>query len=225
LLVASEFMRRSLLACGFAEEQVEVLPLFVPEAETSPRETEAPPRSEVLFVGRIMPEKGLEDLVRALPLIKQPCRLVVVGDGLARGTSERLAARLGISGRVTFAGWQDDVQPFYRRASLLAVPSIWPEPFGLIGLEAMAQALPVVAYRSGGIPEWLTDGVTGTLVEPGDVHGLAAAIDALIADPALARRLGVAGQRRQRESFGAGRHVARLEAILAAAGSGRGKRR
>ena len=214
VLVASGFMRRLLLACGFADEQVAVLPLFVPEAEASPRAAEAAGAPEVLFVGRIMPEKGLDDLVRALPLVKAPCRLVVVGDGPARGAAEGLAARLGLAGRVSFAGWQQDVEPYWRRASLLVVPSLLLEPFGIVGLEAMARALPVVAYRSGGIPEWLEDGVTGRLVEPGDVAGLAAAVGALLADAALARKLGAAGQERQRARFGPERHLAALEKIL-----------
>jgi glycosyltransferase involved in cell wall biosynthesis len=137
----------------------------------------------------------------------------VAGDGFARGAAEKQAARLGLTERVRFAGWQADLDAFYRRASLLVVPSLWPEPFGIVGLEAMARALPVVAYRSGGIPEWLEDRVTGLLVEPGDVDALAAAIDRLLGDPALARAMGRAGQERQRRLFAAGPHLARLEQI------------
>lgn len=137
----------------------------------------------------------------------------MVGDGPSRAAAEKLAEALGLAARVQFAGWQEDVEPFYARASLLAVPSLWPEPFGIVGIEAMARALPVVAYRSGGIPEWLADGETGILVEPGDVRGLAATLDEILSDPEKARRMGRAGQSRQRELFGPAQHIERLEAI------------
>ena len=143
----------------------------------------------------------------------RPCRLVVVGDGPARAAAERLAGRL-IPGRAEFLGWQDSAEPYYAGAAMLAVPSLWPEPSGNVGLEAMARGLPVVAYRSGGIPEWLVDGQTGLLAEPGDVWGLARNIELLLAEPGLARQLGEAGRERQRERFGAERHVRRLEEIL-----------
>ncbi len=213
LLVASRWVRDSLLRAGLQAERVEVLPCFVPQAGASPRAAEAEGTPEILFVGRIMPEKGLDDLVRALALIKTSWRLVVVGDGPSRVAAEKLVGELALGGRVEFAGWQEDVEPFYARASLLCVPSLWPEPFGIVGIEAMARALPVVAYRSGGIPEWLAGGETGILVEPGDVEGLAAAVSELLADPEKARRMGRAGQGRQRELFGPARHVERLEAV------------
>lgn len=218
LIVASEFMRRSLLACGFRPEQVTTLPYFVEDVP----ETGAPEASgragagepAALFVGRIMPEKGLGDLLRAMARARRRWRLAVVGDGPARPAAERLAARLGLADRVEFAGWQAETGPFYDRAALLAVPSLWPEPFGLVGLEAMARGLPVAAYRSGGIPEWLEADRTGLLVEPGDVAGLAAAVDALVADPDRARAMGAAGRERQRTIFGPARHLDRLEGIL-----------
>lgn len=217
ILVASEFMRRSLITAGIGQDAIEVLPYFVPDEAAAPREAEVSGTPEILFVGRVMPEKGLDDLVRAVPLLKSACRLAVVGDGPALYGARRLAGRLGLGPRAEFAGWREDVEPYWRRASVLAVPSLWPEPSGIVGLEAMARALPVVAYRSGGIPEWLIDGVTGKLVEPGDVAGLAAAIDALLADSPLARRLGAAGQARQRELFGPARHLEQLERMLQAA--------
>jgi glycosyltransferase involved in cell wall biosynthesis len=213
VLVASEFMRASLIKAGFAEGQVETLPYFVPDVPESGGVRPAAEPPGILFVGRIMPEKGLADLVRALPLVRLSCRLAVVGDGPARAAAEQLAGRL-IPGRAEFAGWLSDVEPYYARAAMLAVPSLWPEPSGIVGLEAMARGLPVVAYRSGGIPEWLVDGQTGLLAEPGDVWGLARAIEQLLADPALARRLGEAGRERQRERFGPEKHVRRLEEIF-----------
>ncbi len=213
LLVNSECLRKSCAAAGISGELMDVLHYFVPDAEESPREAGAGGRPEILFAGRLMPEKGLDDLVRALTLVKTDCRLVIVGAGPAQGSAEKLVRKLGLTGRAEFAGWQENMEPFYRRASLLCVPSLWPEPFGIVGIEAMARALPVVAYRSGGIPEWLDDGKTGILVEPGDIPGLAAALDEVLSDAEKARRMGRAGQSRQRELFGPARHIERLETI------------
>jgi glycosyltransferase involved in cell wall biosynthesis len=213
LVVNSEWMRAFHLKAGLPENRIEVLHYFVPGTEGSPGAPDEGHGAEILFVGRIMPEKGLDDLVAALPRVESDCRLVVVGDGPARPGAEKLTARLNLRDRVEFVGWQEDVEPFYRRASLLAVPSLWPEPFGIVGLEAMARALPVVAYRSGGIPEWLEDGVTGVLVEPGDVSGLTAAVDRFLSDPGEARRMGEAGQARQRRLFSPEPHMERLERI------------
>jgi glycosyltransferase involved in cell wall biosynthesis len=213
VLANSEWLRDSLEAAGLPPEIIRVLHYFVPDTEASSRSAEGSGRREILFAGRIMPEKGLDDLVRALAAVKTECRLVVVGDGPGLCSAEKLVRRLKLQSRVEFAGWQEDVEPFYARASLLVVPSLWPEPFGIVGIEAMARALPVVAYRSGGIPEWLDDGVTGLLVEPGNIKGLAGAIDAVLSDPERARNMGRAGGERQRKLFSPQPHLERLEAI------------
>jgi glycosyltransferase involved in cell wall biosynthesis len=107
---------------------------------------------------------------------------------------------MGLSGRIDFKGDRPSPQELYPTARLVVVPSLWPEPFGLVGPEAMAHGIPVVASRVGGIPEWLDDGEVGFLVEPGDVQGLADRINRLLFDRPLARRLGqraraVAGNR------------------------------
>ena len=150
----------------------------------------------MLFVGRITPHKGLSYLLRAMATVRQPARLVVAGDGYDLPNMRRLSEALGIADRTEFLGivGRDEVDTLYRRASVLVVPSVWPEPWGLIGPEAMASGLPVVAFRSGGIPEWLVHGVTGFLVESRDVAGLASQIDRLLNDPELVRRFGSAGR-------------------------------
>ncbi len=208
----SRYVRQSLVQAGLPGELVRTLHYFVPTAEaTTVLSSEQPPW--VLYVGRIIPDKGLDDLLQVMARLDKEYRLAVVGDGFSRAYSEALAHELGIADRVEFAGWQEDVERYYERASLLVVPSLWPEPFGIVGIEAMARGLPVVAYRSGGIPEWLDNGVTGTLVEPGDIAGLAGAIDGILSDPEAARRMGQAGQERQRELFSPEPHMKRLEEI------------
>jgi glycosyltransferase involved in cell wall biosynthesis len=95
-------------------------------------------------------------------------------------------------------------------AQVVLVPSLWPETFGIVGIEAMAHARPVVAYDAGGIAQWLRPGETGCLVPRGDVAGMRAAVAGLIADPIRCRTLGDCGRRRVAQAFLAKHHLARL---------------
>jgi glycosyltransferase involved in cell wall biosynthesis len=95
----------------------------------------------------------------------------------------------------------------YERAQIVVVPSHWPEPFGLVGIEAMARGRPVVATATGGIPEWLADGETGILVEPGDAGALTRALAGLRGDPGRCARMGERGVAHVAEHFTAERYV------------------
>ena len=130
--------------------------------------------------------------------LRHPWRATLVGDGNHLATCRTLAADLGISDRVRFTGWvdHDRLADFYASARFAVVPSRWPEPFGMVGPEAMARGRPVVGFASGGIPDWLHDGVTGLLVSPGDVQGFTAAMDRLLGDPELTAAMGRAGAAR-----------------------------
>jgi glycosyltransferase involved in cell wall biosynthesis len=105
--------------------------------------------------------------------------LTVVGDGSARGALERLAQELRVESHITFTGWldHDQVGKYMDDAVALVIPSIWPENFPTVVLEALAAGTPVIGSRVGGIPELVTDGETGLLIEPRDASALAAALD------------------------------------------------
>jgi type III pantothenate kinase len=90
----------------------------------------------------------------------------------------------------------DRLASFYAGARFAVVPSRWPEPFGMVGPEAMARGRPVIGFAAGGIPDWLDDGVTGLLVPPGDIGGLTRAMDRLLGDPALTAAMGRAAAAR-----------------------------
>jgi glycosyltransferase involved in cell wall biosynthesis len=109
-------------------------------------------------------------------------------------------------------GWlnQEKSSVYYHQASAVVIPSVWPEPFGMVGLEAMSYAKPVVAFHVGGIPEWLEDGVTGFLVPPGDVKGMAGKINLLLQNPKTAQEMGFRGREGVKEQFAADRYVAGL---------------
>ena len=149
---------------------------------------------QLLFVGRMDLLKGGHYLIRALPRIRaslgRDVALVLAGEGPARAEWERLSRKLvaADSGcRVDFPGWVsgDALDALYAAADLLVVPSLWPEPFGRIGLEAGRHGLPAAAYAVGGIPDWLTDGLNGHLASgsPPSVEGIAEAVTRCLQDP------------------------------------------
>jgi glycosyltransferase involved in cell wall biosynthesis len=119
------------------------------------------------------------------------------------------------SARVSIAGAQDyqDVPQICRRASVLAAPSVLPEPFGLPLAEALASGLPVVASRAGGMPEIVDDGITGRLVQRNDVDGLADALCEILSDDSLAARMRLAARSAAVERLGWERVAARLEDV------------
>jgi len=219
MVVASEHMRREYIRNGVDPHVIHTNPLFPTCAVAS--EPSAPgSQPSVVFMGRMTTLKGGDLLIRAVAAasrrLPSPIRLTMVGDGPQRPAWQKLAADLAVD--CTFTGWQADAARFdaLPRADLLAVPSTWPEPFGLVGLEAAAFGVPAIAFDVGGITEWLRPGVNGVLV-PGDPPRAAALADAL-AD-AFSRRPELAAMRRgalavAREMTLA-RHLDRLERILA----------
>jgi glycosyltransferase involved in cell wall biosynthesis len=217
LLVASEYMKRELLAVGFSEEQIVVNPPFVeplPTGEGSLPIREMKPETLplVLFCGRLYDYKGADLLLRALEFVGPPVRAVFIGDGPELPKLKRLASRVAVRHIVSFPGWlsRAAVFGFYRRARVVVIPSVWPEPFGRVGPEAMRQGAPIVAFRVGALPEWVRDGETGWLVEPGDVRALATAIERVVSDEALAAAMSARAMHIAAEQFDARRHMERL---------------
>ncbi len=155
------------------------------------------------FAGRLVHQKGvdvlLEGFSRLLPL-RADARLVIAGDGPLRARLERLAGALGIAGRVTFAGWQADATAVMPAFDVMVVPSRW-EGLGLVALEGLACARPLIASRVDALPELVTHAETGLLVPPGDPSALADALRDLIDNPARAARMGEAGREHVRRHF------------------------
>jgi glycosyltransferase involved in cell wall biosynthesis len=221
-IVGSGYIKNELIRNGFAEERIRVIPPCVapPESEPAP----LPSVPSLLYVGQIIRGKGVDILLRAHQLLQKSfpegLPLEIIGTGNAESYVQKLAEELNIQDRVTFHGWipNDRITPFYDAASLLVVPSRWPEPFGMIGVEAMLRGRPVVASRAGGIPDWLEDGVTGYLVPPNAPHKLAEKIEILLRNPEQSREFGRAGYKRALEQFGYDTYIRNLESILMGAG-------
>ncbi|HEX6106406.1 MAG TPA: glycosyltransferase family 4 protein, partial [Gemmatimonadales bacterium] len=175
-----------------------------PALEPGPRPREDP---VVLGFGRLVEDKGFDLAVRAFGTVRARfprARLVLAGEGEARGGLERLAASCGVADAVDFVGPQspEQIPGLINRASVVVVPSRWDEPFGLVALESALMARPVVAARAGGLVEVVENGVTGLLVEKEDAGALAAAVTELLADPVAADRMGAIARLRAVERFG-----------------------
>ena len=152
----------------------------------------------VLFVGRLAAVKGVPLLLEAFARLREPhgdARLTLVGDGPERATLEARAADLGLDEAVQFTGYrtQDEVAALLAGADMLVLPS-FAEGLPVVLMEALASRIPVIATPVAGVSELVRDGETGLLVPPGDIDSLTAALDRLLGDPELCRRLGEAGR-------------------------------
>jgi glycosyltransferase involved in cell wall biosynthesis len=185
-----------------------IVPLFstVPAARGSGHEG----RRRVVFAGRLVRPKGVDVLLRAARDVDG--EFVICGSGSRLDALRRLALRLGVQERISFPGWlgPQELARELAEASVVAIPSLWPEPFGLIGIEAFAAGRPVVASATGGVEDWLDHGRTGLCVPAGDVQALADALSELLADPTRQQAMGAAGRISVGERFTEERHVAAL---------------
>ena len=187
----------------------------------------APGPARLLFVGRLIPRKGLRYLVEAMSELGD-ATLDVVGDGPEGEACMALARARGVSDRITFHGFVDNatLERLYASADAFVLPSIVDdrgdtEGLGVVLIEAMAFRTPVVASAVGGIVDVVENEVSGLLVPEKSAQALAAAISRLLADPGLARALGDAGQRRGSEYFDWSRITDELESVYTKARSAR----
>ena len=215
ILANSMHVHHRLLAAGAPVATAHVLHYFCSYSAPSAMPSPASP-AYVLFVGRISPIKGTEDFVGCVARLPAGVRGVIVGEG-TRENEEliwRSADRMGCRDRIELLPWKSraEVAQLISGASVMVVPSIWEEPFGLVGLESQVLGVPVVGYGHGGVTDWLRDGVTGLSVSPRDVPGLASCVNRIMGDPELRQRLVSQASAVAVERFGRQRH---LDALLA----------
>lgn len=186
------------------------------EREAVREELGIPQQASVLTtVAVLRPPKGLEFMIRALPAIiasgAEPYYLIV-GDGAHRKILEEEVRRAGVEDRVIFAGMRTDIPRLLAASDIFVLPSLT-EALPTVLAEAMAARLPVIASRVGGIPEMISPGVNGLLVEPEDVSGLAQACLQLLRDPGMRARLGEGGAEIVQGKFNICQQVDELEQL------------
>lgn len=223
VVVASAYMAGEMIRNGVVASRVHHVPLFPTALAPDPAPPAQRPLSgRLLFVGRLTELKGWRHLLNALPCavagLRRPLTLVVAGDGPDRNAFAAECARRNVPSE--FHGWLygSRLADQFRAADLLVVPSVWPEPFGLVGLEAASVGVPAVAFAVGGIPEWLEPGVNGELApgQPPRSDALAEALVRTLADPDRWQRLRVGAWRTARR-FTLDAHLDQLRPILASA--------
>jgi glycosyltransferase involved in cell wall biosynthesis len=214
LVVYSQHQKDELVRNGFKPAQIEICVPIRSDGNRS-QVSSFGPGNVLLYIGQIIRGKGVDVLLQALAKVQVPFRCNIVGGGNHQAYCERLCKRLGLSGRVRFCGYVPpaQLQKFYLEASAFLMSSLWPEPFGMSGPEAMRYGLPVVAFDAGGIGEWLKDGQNGFLVPWKDTEAFAARIEDLLKQKNLARRLGQCGQDWVKR-YEPGRQIDRLEALF-----------
>lgn len=197
LMANSWYTKDEAILAGVSPKSVDLLHLFTPKTSEPVAQST---KQRLVFVGRLSRTKGLHYLLDAIALIAQQCKQVhldVIGAGHDEAAFHAQAEVLGIAQQVTFHGWADSetVGRYVDEATMVAFPSIYPEAFGLSGIEAMMRGKPVVGFDVGGVKDWLRHEETGLLVPVKDTQGFADAVTRILGDDELRLRMG----RRARE--------------------------
>ena len=211
-VAVSEFIRSQLARAGYPAQNLHVLHLFAPDVSAVPAVLPQDDSPRFVVVGRVGETKGIKWLLQALRDVKPEVKLDVVGDGPLLPEMKMLAQQLGIGERVRFHGWvhSDVVSRLIQSARALVFPSIWHEPGGTVAFEAMSQGRAIIMSQVGGMPEVVSDGETGLLVEPSNMEELTAAMERLAMDYGLATSLGLAGYEQVRKRFTRTQHLSQL---------------
>ena len=221
LVCISEAQRAALAANGFRHAPLTTIHNGVDPATcwSAPGERAAwrrrfglDERPLILFGGRISGTKGGDQLVRALAVVRRrvDAQLAVLGDNTNYlRFLERLAYKEGVGGQVHGLGWLagDDLRQAFGAADAIATPSVYPDPFNLMNIEAMAHARPVVATCYGGAPEIVVHGETGYIADPWDEAAFGDRLATVLTDRELAQAMGAAGRQRVLDRFTLDRQV------------------
>jgi colanic acid/amylovoran biosynthesis glycosyltransferase len=219
-LCVSEYIRDKAIRAGFPEEKVRVqytgmnCSAFAPTLPFGEKDPNL-----VLYVGRLVPYKGCDYLLRAMKLVQRrrpEARLVVIGEGTFRAELERLNGQLGVGAEFLGELPQKTVRTWLERARLFCSPSVtledgMSEAFGNVFSESQAMGVPVVSFRHGGIPETMREGVTGLLAPERDVEQLAAHLTRYLEDDSFWAKSREEGMRWVRQHFDAHSQTAKLE--------------
>jgi glycosyltransferase involved in cell wall biosynthesis len=220
LIAVSNYIKEEAALAGINKESIEVLNNFTNISSAADALSRSEPKS-ILFAGRIIDRKGLHHLIEAaIPILQnhpEAC-INVAGEGqyysaLTEALDE--ADNAGIKNRIIFHGWTDrkKTEELLKKTHLVVVPSLYPEAFGIIGIEAMMYGKPVVAYNVGGIPDWLENGKTGILVKQGDKKELGSSISRLIDNNNYYEELSANSASAAKNKFSSETHITKLMKI------------
>jgi glycosyltransferase involved in cell wall biosynthesis len=216
MVVVSKYMRDELLQNGFNPSRIEIHPP-VPLPGDPLLRSSFGDRNLILFAGQIIRGKGVDLLLRSLALIKTPFECVILGDGRHKAYCQKLCTTLKLDDRVHFKGFipQEELKQYYRESTVMAVSSVWPEPFATIGMEVLRYGIPVVAFDVGGLSDWLLHDYNGFLVPSGDCAAFAQRLEQLLLDKPRARQMGEQGLKLVTERYDFEAYMKNLEGMFA----------
>jgi len=217
IIANSNYVRKQIINNGLSPHRVITLHCGVkqPKYPTTSLTKEIHQNQRILFVGRIVPDKGIEWLLKALAKTNPNIHLDIAGEGWIKSKMEQLAKKIGLNRRITWHGWcnKDKLETLYQQCLAVVFPSLWPEPAGLVTLEAYAHYRPIIASSIGGIPEYVQNSKTGILIPPNHIQNLADAINELATNYHKSRLMGEEGQQWFQQEFSLGLHIHKLEKI------------
>ena len=216
ILANSSYSQELLLEMGVPADKIKVLWNFTAERPMDGCRGEG--STNIIYIGRLSRTKGVHFLIRAFGQVLDEfpeARLKILGDGIDGNYFRELTKELDLEKSVEFLGWADRalVTAELQTARVMAFPSIYPEAFGISGLEAMVHGKPVVGFDVGGVGDWLKHEKNGILVEPKNTRGLADGLKQVLRDPDLAERMGRAGRTLVMELFSPEVHLNALEEV------------
>ena len=215
MIVVTNYMKDELLRNGFEAAKIEIHPP-VPRMGDPDLRSSFSERNLIVYAGQIIRGKGVDVLLESLARLTIPFECIILGDGTHRPFCEKLSKKLKLDDRVRFMGFvpQEELKNFYRECTIMAISSVWPEPFATIGMEAMRYGIPVVAFDAGGIKDWLKDGQNGFLVPWMDRDEYAARLEQLLKNKSLAREMGDRGRQMVDEHYSFSAYILGLEAMF-----------
>jgi glycosyltransferase involved in cell wall biosynthesis len=219
IVVMSEFIKNGLLECGIPGESIVCNPYFTPEVKDLPAAVAGVRKKNLLFIGRLISSKGPHILIQSLiPLLKtgEDLHLDIIGDGAMKEELIGMVEKAGISDKVSFHGWlsKERINSFLQDCYLVLFPSLYPEAFGIVGIEAMMWAKPVIAFDVGGVSSWLENGGTGFLVNVGDRQSMRERAQLLLNDVSLYAQMSARARKVALERFTPAIHLGRLLEIF-----------
>ncbi len=212
LLVVTPYMKNMLIDNGFREDKIQELLLFAKDLKLDIKQVED---NIIVYAGRLAKEKGVTDFIHMLKALSINYKAFIIGDGPQKDECESLVNTMGLNNRVKFTGFlgRDSINEYFKKASVIIIPSLWPEPFCLVGIEAMAHSKPVVAYAVGGISSWLRDNYNGFLAHRGDIAGLVHRVETLLKNRKLAEDMGKNGRWLFEKNFSENTHISKLLSV------------
>ncbi len=217
VITNSNWMHNEALKVGYPPKTLHQLCCFT-EIVPAPRTKPLQPR--VVYTGRLSKTKGVHYLLHAMSQVLRSlpnATLDILGSGHDEAEFRQLATSLRIDSATTFHGWADrtTVHEIVSKASVVAFPSIYPEAFGISGIEAMMRGKPVVGFNVGGVSDWLKDGETGIVATLKNSSSLANGLTKILSDDNVRNRLGSAARKIAIARFSPSIHLGELIHIYA----------